>query len=146
MWAFGLAHHWQRLVDEQRAASMAEIAEAEGMDVTQVRRVIRLTLLAPCTIERLASSAAVSLDAVLRCEKRGLTGESADIQAGFSAWLVAGRAAQPRLFSGASSTPETGIEPASVPPPPDQEHTHSHPFRGKAARGAGHRTFYRRII
>ncbi|MBB5216656.1 hypothetical protein HNQ49_003359 [Parapusillimonas granuli] len=114
MRAFGLAHHWQRLLDEQRAASMAEIAEAEGMDVTQVRRVIRLTLLAPCTIERLASSAAVSLDAVLRCEKRGLTGESADIQAGFSAWLVAGRAAQPRLFSGASSTPETGIEPAAV--------------------------------
>ena len=66
MRALGLAHHWQRLLDDQRVASMAEIAEAEGMDVTQVRRVMRLTLLAPCTIERLASSADVSLDAILR--------------------------------------------------------------------------------
>ena len=46
MRALGLAHHWQRLLDEKRAASVAEIAEAEGMDVTQVRRVDRLTLLA----------------------------------------------------------------------------------------------------
>ena len=35
MHALGLAHHWQRLLDEQRAATVAEIAEAEGMDVTQ---------------------------------------------------------------------------------------------------------------
>lgn len=35
-----LAHHWQRLLDEQRASSVAEIAEAEGMDVMQVRRVM----------------------------------------------------------------------------------------------------------
>lgn len=40
MRALGLAHHWQRLLGEQRAASVAEIAEAEGVDVTQVRRVI----------------------------------------------------------------------------------------------------------
>jgi len=53
MRALGLAHHWQRLLDEQRAASVAEIAEAEGMDVTQVRRVMRLTLLAPEVVERL---------------------------------------------------------------------------------------------
>ena len=44
MRALGLAHHWQRLLDEQRAASVAEIAEAEAMDVTQARRVMRLTL------------------------------------------------------------------------------------------------------
>lgn len=86
MRAFGLAHHWQRLLDEQRAASMAEIAEAEGMGVTQVRRVIRLTLLAPCTIERLAS-AAVSLDAVLRCEKRGLTGQRQRTIKRFFPWI-----------------------------------------------------------
>jgi hypothetical protein len=47
MRALGLAHHWQRLLDEERAASVADIAGAEGMDVTQVRRVMRLTLLAP---------------------------------------------------------------------------------------------------
>ena len=66
MWAFGLAHHWQRLLDEQRAASMAEIAEAEGMDVTQVRRVMRLTLLAPEVVERLAGSPDAVLEKVMR--------------------------------------------------------------------------------
>jgi len=30
----GLAHHWQRLLDEQRAANVAEIAETEGVEVT----------------------------------------------------------------------------------------------------------------
>ncbi|KAB0586203.1 hypothetical protein [Comamonas kerstersii] len=66
MRALGLAHYWRRLLEDGRVASVAEIAQIEGMDVTQVRRVMRLTLLAPCTIERLFSSAEVSLDAVLR--------------------------------------------------------------------------------
>jgi hypothetical protein len=34
-------------VKQQRAVSVAEVAQAEGMDVTQVRRLLRLTLLAP---------------------------------------------------------------------------------------------------
>ena len=66
MRALGLAHHWQRLLDEQRAASVAEIAEAEGMGVTQVRRTLRLTLLAPAIIERLARDADISLETVMR--------------------------------------------------------------------------------
>lgn len=66
MRALGLAHHWQRLLDEQRAASVAEIAEAEGMDVTQVRRVMRLTLLAPEVVERLAGSPDAVLEKVMR--------------------------------------------------------------------------------
>jgi len=66
MRALGLAHHWQRLLDMQRVASVAEIAEAEGIDVTQVRRLIRLTLLAPEVIERLVSSPDVILEQVLR--------------------------------------------------------------------------------
>ncbi len=66
MRALGLAHHWQRLLDEQRAASVAEIAEAEGMDVTQVRRVMRLTLLAPDVVERLAGSPDAVLEKVMR--------------------------------------------------------------------------------
>jgi hypothetical protein len=66
MRALGLAHHWQRLLDEQRAASVAEIAEAEGMDVTQVRRVMRLTLLAPAVLERLADSPDTVLEKVIR--------------------------------------------------------------------------------
>src|SRR5690606_41173454 len=66
MRALGLAHHWQRLLDEQRAASVAEIAEAEGMDVTQVRRVMRLTRLAPEVVERLAGSPDAVLEKVMR--------------------------------------------------------------------------------
>ncbi|WP_019560814.1 hypothetical protein [Caldimonas manganoxidans] len=66
MRALGLAHHWQRLLDEQRAASVAEIAEVEGMDVTQVRRLLRLTLLAPEVVERLVGSPDAVLEKMLR--------------------------------------------------------------------------------
>ena len=66
MRALGLAHHWQRLLDEQRAASVAEIARAEGMDVTQVRRLLRLALLAPEVLERLTESPEAVLEHVMR--------------------------------------------------------------------------------
>ncbi len=66
MRALGLAHHWQRLLDEDRAASVAEIAGAEGMDVTQVRRVLRLTLLAPAVIEHLVDSPDIVLEQMMR--------------------------------------------------------------------------------
>ncbi len=64
--ALGLAHHWQRLLDDGRAASAAEIAKAEGMDVTQARRVMRLTLLAPEVIERLVGAPDIVLEQVMR--------------------------------------------------------------------------------
>jgi len=66
MRALGLAHHWQRLLDEERAADVAEIAKAEGMDVTQVRRVMRLTLLAPKVIELLVGAPDIVLEQVMR--------------------------------------------------------------------------------
>lgn len=66
MRALGLAHHWQRLLDEARAASVADIAKAEDMDVTQVRRVMRLTLLAPEVIERLVGAPDIVLEQVMR--------------------------------------------------------------------------------
>ena len=66
MRALGLAHHWQRLLNEERAASVADIAKAEGMDVTQVRRVMRLTLLAPEVIERLVGAPDTVLEQVMR--------------------------------------------------------------------------------
>ncbi len=66
MRALGLAHHWQRLLDEKRAASVADIADAEGMDVTQVRRVMRLTLLAPEVIEWLVGAPSIALEQVMR--------------------------------------------------------------------------------
>ena len=66
MRAIGLAYHWQRLLDEQRVATVAEIAEVEGIDVTQVRRVMRLTLLAPEVVERLISTPGAVLEQVMR--------------------------------------------------------------------------------
>ena len=66
MRALGLAHHWQRLLDEERAATVAEIATAEGMNLTQVRRVMRLTLLAPEVIERLVGAPDIVLEQVMR--------------------------------------------------------------------------------
>ena len=66
MRALGLAHYWQRLLNEDRAASVAEIATVEGMNVTQVRRVMRLTLLAPEVIERLVGAPDTVLEQVMR--------------------------------------------------------------------------------
>lgn len=66
MRALGLAHHWQRLLDERRARSVAEIAEAEGMDVTHIRRLMRLTLLAPPVLEHMMKSSDIVLEKVMR--------------------------------------------------------------------------------
>jgi len=66
MRALGLAHHWQRLLDDGRASSMTEIAEAEGLGVTHIRRIMRLTLLAPDVIERLAEASDILLEWVMR--------------------------------------------------------------------------------
>ncbi len=49
--ALGLAHHWQRLLDEGRCAGLREIAEAEGMDLGRASRIMRLTQLAPEVLE-----------------------------------------------------------------------------------------------
>ncbi|MCO5102512.1 MAG: hypothetical protein M9919_00775 [Burkholderiaceae bacterium] len=65
MRALGLAHHWQRLLDEQRAASVAEIAEAEGIDSSQVHRLMRLTLLAPDVVEKLVGQPGLTVEKVL---------------------------------------------------------------------------------
>lgn len=65
MRALGLAHHWQRLLDEQRAASVAEIAKAEGIDSSQVHRLMRLTLLAPDVVEKLVSQPGLTVEKVL---------------------------------------------------------------------------------
>jgi hypothetical protein len=49
--ALGLAHYWQRLLDEGTYRSMTEIAVAEGMDLGQASRIVRLTQLAPYIVE-----------------------------------------------------------------------------------------------
>ncbi|MHA6846518.1 hypothetical protein [Ralstonia syzygii] len=66
MRALGLAHYWQHLLDERRVASVIEIAETEGIDVTQVRRMLRLTVLSPEVIERLIASPVAVLEQVMR--------------------------------------------------------------------------------
>nr|WP_232023928.1 hypothetical protein [Sulfurivermis fontis] len=50
MRALGLAHHWQRLLDEGRFASLSEIAAAEGLVLSHASRIARLTLLAPSIV------------------------------------------------------------------------------------------------
>ncbi len=45
--ALGLAHYWQRLLDEGKYRSLTEIAVAEGLDRGQVTRTSQLSRLAP---------------------------------------------------------------------------------------------------
>ena len=65
MRALGLAHHWQRMLATQRAASVAAIAEAERLDVSQVHRLMRLTLLAPEVVERLVAAPDLAVERLL---------------------------------------------------------------------------------
>lgn len=54
MHALGLAHHWQRLVNAGRFASITEIAEAEGFNLGRASRIARfaqLAQLAPSIVE-----------------------------------------------------------------------------------------------
>lgn len=66
--SIGLAHYWQMLLDTQKIQSNADIAAREEVDVTQVRRLMRLTLLSPHCIEAIASQTnhGVTLDWILR--------------------------------------------------------------------------------
>ena len=66
--ALGLAHYWQRLLDEGKYRSITDIAAAEGIDVTQGRRLLRLTLLGPVVVDNLLASpdVAINLESVLR--------------------------------------------------------------------------------
>jgi hypothetical protein len=52
---------------EQHVGSMAEIAEAEVINVTQVRRLMRLTLLAPAVVEQLVGTSETALEQLMRC-------------------------------------------------------------------------------
>lgn len=66
--ALGLAHHWQRLLEEGRVASLTEIAEAEGIDLAQASKIIRLTQLAPNLVEAMVMTRPeVSVSRLLRC-------------------------------------------------------------------------------
>ena len=66
--ALGLAHYWQRLLDEGNFRSITDIAAAEGIDITQARRLLRVTLQAPAVVDNLLANpdVAVNLESVLR--------------------------------------------------------------------------------
>jgi len=49
--ALGLAHHWQKLLDDGQYRTMTEIAAAEGIDLGQASRIARLAQLAPHLVE-----------------------------------------------------------------------------------------------
>lgn len=68
MRALGLAHHWQRLLDEQRAATVVEIAEAEGLDLGRASRIAQLARLAPDIVDACVTAAVpcLILEAVIR--------------------------------------------------------------------------------
>ena len=53
----GLAHHWQRLLGEERVSSVDE-----ELNVSYVRRVLRFTLMAPQVFGRLAAGASANLE------------------------------------------------------------------------------------
>ena len=66
--ALGLAHYWQLLLDEGKMRTIADIAALEKIDVTQARRLLRLTLLGPVVVDNLLANpdVAVNLESVLR--------------------------------------------------------------------------------
>lgn len=67
MRALGLAHYWQRLLDEQRFDSLTQIAAAEGMDLGQVSKIARLANLAPAVIDAcLTDDSDIVLEHVVR--------------------------------------------------------------------------------
>jgi hypothetical protein len=49
--ALARAFRWKRLLDDERYASVSEIARAEKLDRTYVGDILRLTLLAPAVVE-----------------------------------------------------------------------------------------------
>ena len=48
--ALSRAFHWQRLLDEGRVSSGAEIARQEGLNQSSVNELLRMTLLSPANV------------------------------------------------------------------------------------------------
>lgn len=49
--AMARAHYWQKLLDEGLVESGSDIARKEGLDVSTVNELLRLTLLDPCIVD-----------------------------------------------------------------------------------------------
>lgn len=68
MRALGLAHHWQRLLDEGRFTSITEIAAAEGIDRGQASKIAQLARVAPDIVDSCATGKArgITLQRLIR--------------------------------------------------------------------------------
>ena len=68
MRALGLAHHWQRLLDEGRFNSMTEIVAVEGLDPGRASRIARLAHLAPDIVDACFAhdSSGIALEHLIR--------------------------------------------------------------------------------
>lgn len=65
--ALGLAHHWQRLLDEGRYGSMTEIAQAEGLNPGRASTIARLVHLAPDIVAAcLTRDSGIALEHLIR--------------------------------------------------------------------------------
>lgn len=66
--AFGLAHHWQRLLDEGLFNSITEIAAAEGIDRGQASKIAQLSRIAPDIVDACTTGQArgVTLERLIR--------------------------------------------------------------------------------
>jgi hypothetical protein len=67
--ALGLAHYWQRLLDDGKYRSLTEIADVEGLDLAQASRIARLTALAPAlvTASIQAKNSEITIETLARC-------------------------------------------------------------------------------
>ena len=91
--ALGLAHYWQRLLDEAKFRSITDIATVEGFDVTQARRLLRLTLLAPAVVEQLLANP----DATINLESGAAPGDATGL-AGAGRGVCAGVIARDSIY------------------------------------------------
>ena len=65
--ALGMAHHWQRLLDDGRFTSMTEIAQAEGLNPGRASTIARLVHLAPDVVEAcLSDDSGIALEHLIR--------------------------------------------------------------------------------
>lgn len=65
--ALGMAHHWQRLLDDGRFTSMTEIAQAEGLNLGRASTIARLVHLAPDVVEVcLTDDSGIALEHLIR--------------------------------------------------------------------------------
>lgn len=65
--ALGMAHHWQRLIDDGRFTSMTEIAQAEGLNPGRASTIARLVHLAPDVVEAcLTDGSGIALEHLIR--------------------------------------------------------------------------------